>query len=44
MNLSTSDWNFIICTLNMVIIAIVLTITLNKISESNKSYFQDTKK
>jgi len=44
MTLNNSDLNFIICTFFMLIIAVYLTITLNKISESNKNYLQNTKK
>ena len=43
LSLSNSDLNFIICTISMIIIAVYLTITLNKIAESNKSY-RDTQK
>ena len=37
LSLSNSDLNFIICTISMIIIAVYLTITLNKIAESNKT-------
>ena len=43
LSLSNSDLNFIICTISMIIIAVYLTITLNKIAESNKKLSGYTK-
>ncbi len=33
------DWNFIICAAGLIIIAVAITITLNKVEENNKKYF-----